>query len=288
MKKLSLSPTLYRSQWLAATVIFSMLFTFSVQAPVYCRDNVGNEDDERLSTQYEKEERERKRIIEPVFKKKRKTNNLLLFGGLALTTVFLIKNDTYLNRGALDFAGTNRWAERGSPVITHLGSVSFSIGMIGSFYVAGKLFKDPRAKETARLGLRSLLYTMAISRVLKSTFRRQRPYVEDGIDSWFNSERGNDYRSFPSGHTTMAWSMATVVAGMYKDKPAVPVIAYSLATLAGLSRMTENKHWASDVLIGAVLGYSIGRFVLRKHSNRLFLGPVISPNRAGLNLTYAF
>jgi membrane-associated phospholipid phosphatase len=71
--------------------------------------------------------------------------------------------------------------------------------------------------------------------------------------------------SFPSGHTTVAFAAATVFALEYKDKPFVPILAYSAATLIGLSRITENKHWATDVFIGAVLGYYTGKQVVRNY-----------------------
>ncbi|UCH93948.1 MAG: phosphatase PAP2 family protein, partial [Candidatus Aminicenantes bacterium] len=158
---------------------------------------------------------------------------------------------------------------------------------IGSFYLGGVLLKDDRAKETARLSLKSMLHAVVVTQVLKRIFHRQRPFVEDGVDRWFVDGKGKAYRSFPSGHTSTAWSVATVIAGMYRDKPAVPVICYSLATLVGISRMTENKHWASDVLVGAVLGYSIGRFVLRKHNNRVNIIPMLSSDKMGLSVHLA-
>jgi hypothetical protein len=51
----------------------------------------------------------------------------------------------------------------------------------------------------------------------------------------------------------------------YKDKPWVPVFAYSAASLIGISRITENKHWATDVLVGAALGYISGRQVVNNY-----------------------
>jgi membrane-associated phospholipid phosphatase len=47
----------------------------------------------------------------------------------------------------------------------------------------------------------------------------------------------------------------------YKNKPWVPIVAYSAAGLISLSRITENRHWATDLLAGAALGYLSGRLV---------------------------
>ena len=71
--------------------------------------------------------------------------------------------------------------------------------------------------------------------------------------------------SFPSGHSTVAFAVATVFATEYKDIPVVPVIAYSAASLISLSRITENKHWITDVFSGAALGYFSGKMVVKNY-----------------------
>jgi membrane-associated phospholipid phosphatase len=73
------------------------------------------------------------------------------------------------------------------------------------------------------------------------------------------------YSSFPSGHTTVAFAAATVFAKEYNNTPIIGVIAYSAATLVGLSRITENAHWASDVFVGATVGYLAGREVVNNY-----------------------
>jgi membrane-associated phospholipid phosphatase len=78
---------------------------------------------------------------------------------------------------------------------------------------------------------------------------------------------GSSFDAFPSGHTATAFSIATVFAMQYKDKPAVPIISYSAAALVGISRLTEHQHWASDVFAGAVIGYLCGRQVV-SHYNK--------------------
>lgn len=62
--------------------------------------------------------------------------------------------------------------------------------------------------------------------------------------------------------------MAATVSGIYNNKVWVGVTAYSLATLVSCQRLVAMKHWTSDVLFGAALGYFIGRGVA-KFNNRL-------------------
>ncbi|MEO7562468.1 MAG: phosphatase PAP2 family protein [Ferruginibacter sp.] len=61
--------------------------------------------------------------------------------------------------------------------------------------------------------------------------------------------------SFPSGHATVAFAAATVFAKEYRNRPIIPIVAYSAARLIAVSRTIENKHWFTDVLVGAMLGY---------------------------------
>ena len=66
---------------------------------------------------------------------------------------------------------------------------------------------------------------------------------------------GSDYRSFPSSHTTLAFVSATFLHEEYKERsPWIGVAGYTIATVSGALRMLNNKHWMSDVLVGAGIG----------------------------------
>jgi membrane-associated phospholipid phosphatase len=76
------------------------------------------------------------------------------------------------------------------------------------------------------------------------------------------------FDAFPSGHTATAFSIAAVFASQYNETKVVPILFYSGATLVGISRLTEHEHWASDVFVGALLGYLSGKQVVN-HYNKL-------------------
>jgi membrane-associated phospholipid phosphatase len=88
---------------------------------------------------------------------------------------------------------------------------------------------------------------------------RARP--ADGSNGHFWS--GGD--SFPSGHSMEAWALAKVVADEYSDKPLIKIGMYSFATAVSLSRISGQRHYPSDVLVGSAVGYLIGKFVMRNH-----------------------
>jgi membrane-associated phospholipid phosphatase len=177
-----------------------------------------------------------------------------------------------------------------------MGDGFFNLALTGSFYLGGVLFKDGRARDTARLLFMTFLHTGILSQVLKHLSGRQRPSVDEGQDGWVGPlgffKRYTDdiskYDAFPSGHTIVAWGSATVIAHMYSEKVMVGVLSYFLATLVALSRVTEDTHWLSDVFLGAVLGYAIGRFVVKKRSRKWNLMPAISPDGVGIGVYYTF
>ena len=99
-----------------------------------------------------------------------------------------------------------------------------------------------------------------------------------------NPKPGSSFDSFPSGHTATAFSIATVFALQYSDTKIVPVFSYSLASLVGVSRLTEHEHWASDVFVGALLGYLCGKQVVG-HYNETH-GTNSDPSSLKSKLTY--
>lgn len=67
---------------------------------------------------------------------------------------------------------------------------------------------------------------------------------------------GSSYNSFPSGHTTQAFAAATFLNEEYKDQyPWMPYASYTVASSVGLLRVANNRHYISDVLVGAGIGY---------------------------------
>ncbi len=78
---------------------------------------------------------------------------------------------------------------------------------------------------------------------------------------------GSDNLSFPSGHTSSAFAMATVAEAHFGPKVGVP--AYLAAGFIGASRIQSDKHYLSDVIAGAALGYIVGRTVVRENGEPL-------------------
>jgi membrane-associated phospholipid phosphatase len=136
----------------------------------------------------------------------------------------------------------------------HSGNVGLVVGsslaMLGlSQSVGGERFRAA-AYDTTQAVLVNTFYTFG----LKSTTHRWRP-------------DGSNQLSFPSGHTSNAFAIATVWSRQYGARAAVP--GYFLAGLVGVSRMASQKHHLSDVVAGATLGYLVGSTVSRGNGGRV-------------------
>jgi membrane-associated phospholipid phosphatase len=98
--------------------------------------------------------------------------------------------------------------------------------------------------------------------------RRERPLEGDGKGGFWGEKSNFWNAGFPSGHAINAWALASVVAHEYPRPLIVPVAAYGLATTVCASRFLARKHFASDIVLGAGMGWFIGDYVYAKRHNR--------------------
>jgi membrane-associated phospholipid phosphatase len=148
--------------------------------------------------------------------------------------------------------------------------------LIGStLYVVGRATENHNMADLGLHGTEALLIGSALGGVLKGVLGRERPYVnaDNRNPRSFGLMRGfsdGKYRSFPSGHTLAAFAAASAVtaeSGKWVPEAqwAVGAAMYGGAALVGLTRMYDDRHWASDVIIGAAIGTFAGNKVVRYH-----------------------
>jgi membrane-associated phospholipid phosphatase len=148
---------------------------------------------------------------------------------------------------------------------------ALEIGIVpASLYVLGLARKDSYSEKTALFAGEAVADSLVLYAVINAATRRLRPsdIAPQGPfdDTFFRAHNGVFNHSFPSGHTTAAFSVATVFAIRYRKHRWVPWVAYGVAGVIGFSRITLQSHFPADVFLGAALGYSISRFdVLRAH-----------------------
>jgi hypothetical protein len=143
-----------------------------------------------------------------------------------------------------------------SRAVSHAGSV-YSLGAAAAtFYFFGRIKNDARARETGLLSAEALVDSLIVGGALKGISQRARPLTGRERSEFFDG--GN---SFPSGHSTQAWAVATVIASEYRNHHSVQIAAFATATAVSFARFAEHKHYLSDVIAGSALGYGIGKYV---------------------------
>jgi hypothetical protein len=149
--------------------------------------------------------------------------------------------------------------EKKSLTFSQIGGPLASFGAAGGLLAIGKMTGNDHMAGTGLRGLEAVTLTQGLMHGIKLLTDRKRP-GDGGNGGFWN---GGD--SFPSGHAMEAWALATVVANEYHNKPLVKFGMYGLAAAVSFSRMSAQRHYASDVLVGSAVGYLIGKFVVRQH-----------------------
>ena len=220
----------------------------------------------------------------------------LLAGGVVVTARLVHPLDEYYAQLLQDSSTqSNRKLQALATFVrTTAAPGSYIIG--GTMYLVGRVADNRKLASLGLHGTEALVIGEATAMALKTLVGRQRPYVTPrNANNYqlFRGSQGNDYRSFPSGHSVAAFAAAAAVtAETSRNDPSstwyVAPVMYGGALLVGISRMYNNQHWASDVLVGAGIGTFAGLKVVRFHDSRprsgvdrIFLAASLVPDESG-------
>ena len=132
----------------------------------------------------------------------------------------------------------------------------------GGLYVLGRFTHDERKRETGLLAAEAAMNSLAVNYALKYSFERERPLEDNYRGPFFQG--GGD--SFPSIHSAVAWSTASVIAHEYPGTLPT-ILSYGLAAAISASRVSAKQHYSSDVLVGSAIGWLVGEEIYRHHHN---------------------
>ena len=174
-----------------------------------------------------------------------------------LTAGFINSDAEMLSR----ITPTNSFTKRASTISN--GGLGAALGGSAGFYLLGKIRHDDHQKETGILASEAVLNGYIVFTAIKLVTQRARPTDGNLKGQFYNSSKITN-SSFPSGHATMTWAAATVLAQEYPG-PLTKVFAYGLASAVSAARIAGRDHFPSDVLVGSVAGWLIGREVYHRH-----------------------
>jgi len=210
-------------------------------------------------------------------------------GAAAVTTTVLA-----LDQPIREASQRSRTASRddAATVIQRFGQ-EYSWAVIGAFAVAGWGFDDSKARRVAVDAVSaSLIATGIVTTSVKYSVGRYRP--DETAATWY-AQPFSGHVSFPSGHTTQAFALAAVVSGHYRQ-PWVRVTAFFIAGCVGMARIHLDKHYASDVVLGALIGTSVGGTIVALNERRraappgprVTVTPLLLRKGGGLQLAAVF
>lgn len=195
------------------------------------------------------------------------TSQLAIAGSLAIGALAIAPFDGRWTRALQSPRYQDNMAlHRGAVTLRRLGDPG-ALLLSASVYAAGRLARRDGLADAGWHATEAVMAGGLTTLALKAIVGRQRPYAAQGTDAdEFRFGRGyrSDYASMPSGHTTVAFAAAAAFgAELSRSHHAaarvVTPLLYTTAAGVGASRLYNNKHWASDVLIAAGIGHAVGR-----------------------------
>lgn len=143
-----------------------------------------------------------------------------------------------------------------SPTLSNIGDEFGKSGthywIAVAFYALGAADNNESRYEIGRTMIHALLANSIVTLSLKGAVNRKRP-------------RGSPH-SWPSGHTSSSFTLASVLNEYYGPLIGIPAIAF--AGFVGYQRIDSSRHYLSDVISGALIGYSIGYVFSNSMQNR--------------------
>ncbi len=161
------------------------------------------------------------------------------------------------------------WAEDVFQFGEVLGLAPTLLGASAGVYFVGRATDNKKVSHAGMDLIQAVAVSQAIVQTLKFATQRERP-------------DGSNNLSFPSGHSSDTFAVATALERHLGWKGAIP--GYIFASYVAISRLHENRHYLSDVVFGSTTGIIAGRTVTRP--NREF--PVtVAPVPGGAVIMYA-
>ena len=198
-------------------------------------------------------------------------NSVYWLGGGAALALAIHPADDNINAHFVNHSSDGLW------VAGHvIGSTPVVLGSSAAAYILGRMHGDTRLQHLGMDEIEASLLAEGLTQGIKIAVRRDRPPQVDG-------QQSQTY-SFPSGHAMITFAAATVLQQHLGYRAAIPT--YLVASYVAMSRLHDNRHYASDVVFGAAMGIVVGRSVTF-HGRNFYASPLVVPGGGGIQLALA-
>ena len=178
----------------------------------------------------------------------------------ATSLSFLI--DKEVKKFMLDVKHRSDFQDKISKIDRYYGNTRSAVIIIGGTFFTGLVIGNNEIMNAGIMLSESVIFSNIITQSLKMLTGRERPDETNNNFHFIGPNLGFDkFQALPSGHSTTSFAISTVAAGL-TDNVYLKILFYSPAFLTSLSRIYNNRHWLSDVLLGGLVGYYTGKKVL--------------------------
>jgi hypothetical protein len=200
------------------------------------------------------------------------TRESWLLGASAVGAVLLMQRDQRISAWSQQPSLHTNRAFNSTMTGARLFGDPGSVILGAALWAGGALTHDNVMATDGQRALEAVAVSGIATAVIKGLTGRMRPYASPNDATDFKFGRGiggsGDTQSFPSGHTSAAFAFASVITARVAQRSPgraawLGPLLYGAATLTGISRVYDHKHWASDVLLGAGIGTVSGLLVSR-------------------------
>lgn len=203
-------------------------------------------------------------------------------GAIVATTIAVMPLDESITNST---QGEQRYFHSASIEGGRIYGEWYSIGGVaGVFGIYGLITKDTTAKKISIELLQAGVYSELMAIILKVAIGRERPLTTQSAYNYKPLNFNFDFQSMPSGHTTSAFALSTVMSRQ-ANSTGLKILAYVPAGFTMFSRIYQHQHWLSDEVIGAALGYFVGRWVVDLHQGKRHKINVTSLFPVGMSYT---
>lgn len=191
-------------------------------------------------------------------------NDFYLTGAILGVTALSIPVDEPLRKTALN--SKSKSLDNVFYVTEKFGKAKYGAALSGVLYGFGLVVDDDNIRQTGQMLAEALIFNGLITTGAKMMFSRERPFTNEGSYDMdlFEFKSTFSETSLPSGHTSTAFTMATVLSERI-DNTYASIALYSMASLTAFQRVYADKHWFSDTILGAALGTVIGLKIVNLH-----------------------
>lgn len=198
-------------------------------------------------------------FLSPLYFEKQEYKDLAIVAGI---TGISFLADKPINKIFLDNKNHNNFFNNITKINNYYGTAKGGIIIVGGTLLTGFLIDNEKVIKTGIMFAESVIFSTIITQSLKMIIGRERPgFTSNNLHFIGPNLSLDQFQSLPSWHATHVFAISTVVSGI-TNNTYLKILFYFPAVLTSFSRIYQNRHWFSDVILGGFIGYYTGKKVL--------------------------